>query len=360
MLKNLPSEKTIFTDEKTGREVWQMTSGNAVNHGCYQEVEAFSADNRYVIYASNRTGSFQLYRMDLESGEQAQLSDVKSFNNISMAFDRDGKNIYCSAGWHLFDVDLATGETRTVIDFREKLPNPPWGLPLTLSSCGSLTAVVYQSAESEWRLAIVGLETGEFNDVYSRNEMFLHAQICPGDSNLITVVPHLDRQSEHSEPSEIRARNWIIDAKSGTARPFLCAPVGQRATHEYWDHTGDRLYFHTKTDVPGRLPATISSIDRTGGDLRIVHKNETRKLGHSQIDRRSEFIISDVQRDPPNELSRIDVKTGEREILCWPNTTNIADQTVHTHPCISPNGAYCSFTSDRLGSSDLYIFPLNR
>ena len=87
----LPSEKQIYSDEKTGRTVWQMTGRPGSegerhkNVGCYQEAEAFTDDERYVIFSSDRTSSFQLYRAELDSGELARLSDVAEFNPISFA-----------------------------------------------------------------------------------------------------------------------------------------------------------------------------------------------------------------------------------------------------------------------------------
>jgi hypothetical protein len=63
----------------TGKTVWQMTQGDAVNCSCYQEVEAFTVDEQYVIFSCNRTGDFQLYRANLETGGLGQLSDVDEY-----------------------------------------------------------------------------------------------------------------------------------------------------------------------------------------------------------------------------------------------------------------------------------------
>ena len=119
------------------------------------------------------------------------------------------------------------------------------------------------------------------------------------------------------------------------------------------------MYFHRKTR-PGTLPVTIASINREGEDLQEHYGSDDRRLGHSSIDRNSSFIISDVQCDGDNELHLVDLATGKGEVLCWPNTSNIQDQTVHAHPSISQLGNYVDFTSDKLGSSNLYVFPLKQ
>jgi len=359
VLKTQPSEKKIYTDDKTGREVWQMTQGEPKNVSCYQEVEAFTDDERYVVFSSNRTGDYQLYRAELESGELAQLSNVPELRSISFGMAGNGREALYTAGWRVYAVDVATGEDRMVVDLEGKIPSKPSGAPVALSGDGDRCVVAYAVGEDETSLTIVMVETGEYHEVIRWKGHLSHAQICPGDKNLITFDPGPDTQNDMTLPMEKRARTWMGNAETGETWPFLIMPYGFRATHEYWDYTGDRIYFHKKS-VPGWTPTTISSIRRDGGDWQDHYESQDRKLGHSSIDRESRFIISDVQSSEENEIHRVDLTTGKGEVLCWPNTSPIQDQTIHVHPSISAQGNYVDFTSDRCGSSDLYVFPLNR
>jgi hypothetical protein len=357
MLKRLPSEKQVLTDEKTGKMVWRMTSGTPKSVSCYQEVEAFTSDERYVIFSSDRTGAFQLYQAELESGEIAQLSDVTDFRKISFGIARNGHEAIYTAGWRVYAVDVCTGEDRVLIDFEGKLPSKPSDAPPALSGTGDRVVVSCDSKYQSTMLAFISIATGEYQEIFEWQGKLNHAQICPGDSNLVTFDPGPDTQDDMSLPLEKRARTWILDVEKGEARPFLTMPYGFRATHEYWDFTGDRLYFHKKS-VPGWTPATICSINRNGEDCQDHFGSPDRKLGHSSINRESTFIISDVQATKENELWLIDLKTGKSEILCWPNTSPVQDQTIHVHPSISPSGNFVDFTSDSYGSSDLFVFPL--
>ena len=359
MLKRLPSEKQVLKDDKTGKTVWQMTKGLPKSVSCYQEVEAFTGDEKYVIFSSDRTGAFQLYRAELESGELAQLSDVPEFRAISFGIARNGREALYTAGWRVYAVDVHTGEDRVVIDFEGKIPSKPSGAPVALSGTGDRVVVAYDSGRETTMLAFGFVETGEFHEIHEWPGKLSHAQICPGDANLVTFDPGPDTQNDMSLPMEKRARTWILDVEKGEARPFLITPYGSRATHEYWDFGGDRLYFHKKS-VPGWTPTTISSINRNGEDWQDHFESKDRQLGHSSIDRKSAFIISDVQCKGDNEIWRVDLKTGKGEVLCWPSTIAVQDQTIHVHPSISPPGNYVDFTSDRCGSSDLYVFPLNQ
>jgi len=357
VLKILPSEKQVTTDDKTGKTVWQMTQGDAVDCSCYQEVEAFTADEQYVIFSSNRIGNFQLYRANLETGELGQLSDVDEYRPISFGMSRNGCEALYTAGWRVCAVDVHTGEDCVVIDFEGKTPSQPSGSPVALSGDGDRVVVAYDTGKETTMLAFGFIESGEFKEIYEWHGKLSHAQICPGDSNLVTFDPGPDTQNDMSLPMEERARTWILDVAKGEARQFLTMPYGFRATHEYWDFAGDRLYFHRKT-VPGTVPVMIASINREGEDWQDHYGSNNRCLGHSSIDRTNSFIVSDVQCDGDNELHLIDLETSKGMVLCWPNTSNIQDQTIHVHPSISQSGNYVDFTSDRCGISDLYVFPL--
>ena len=359
MLELLPLEKSNTVDDRTGRTVWQMTHGEPKSVSCYQEVEAFTDDERYVVFSSDRSGAFQLYRAELDSGEIGQLSDVKDFKSISFGMARNGIDVVFTAGWRVYAVNVETGEDRVLLDFEGKTPSQPSGAPVALSGSGDRVVVATSLNETRTVLSIGMLETGEFHDVCVWDGKLSHAQICPGDENLITFDPGPDTQNDMSLSLEERARTWVCDATTGDTRPFLMMPTGSRATHEYWDRGGDRLYFHRKS-VPGWVPTAISSIARDGSDWQDHHESVDRKLGHSSIDRSGSFIVSDVQASEENEIYRIDVATGERDLLCWPNTSTIQDQTIHVHPSISAKGNYVDFTSDRKGSSDLYIYPMNQ
>lgn len=361
MLKLLKSEKTVYTDQKTGNDVWKMTAGSATDVSCYPEAEAFTDDERFLVFISNRTGTFQLYRADVASGELAQLSDVEGFNAESFAMAPNGQEALFTAGWHVHAIDVDRGEERRVIDFEEKVPAPPAGGTVALSSSGNRMVFVGRPSNVAPILFMANLETGDVQELYRLEPgKITHPQICPSDPNLVTFDPAPDLQNDMTLPPDKRSRTWRLNVETGEAEPFLTAPIGFRATHEYWDRVGERLYFHVKK-TPGSRPTRICSMNREGDDVRIHVENPTRKLGHSSIDRTASFIVSDVQTKDENELYHIDLATGEATILCWPNSDgDVKDQTHHVHPSISARGSYVDFTSDRAGTPDLYVYPLGQ
>lgn len=354
VVATLPPEKRVYRDERTGREVWQMTSGEAPSLTSYMEAEGLTEDERYAVFASNRTGRFEVYRVEVDSGEIAQLSDIPGLRGESpVAMARNGRDVIYIDGWRLFATDVATGDTRIVADLEGKIPNPMPEVTRSFSGTGDRCVITYEREDGKNSLGIVFMKTGEFHEVFRWTGRLSHPQLCPGDPNLITFCPLPDTQNDMSLPMKQRARSWICNVATGRARPFLIMPYGFRATHEYWDYPGDRMYFHKKSK-PGWTPTTISSISRTGEDWQDHFESQDRKLGHSSIDRTSTFIVSDVQQRGDNELYRIDLKTGASEILCWPNSS----PDTHVHPSISAHGGYVYFSSDRTGVAHVYLCPL--
>ncbi len=165
IVKMLRSEKTVYQDRKTGNEVWRMTQGNGENLGCYMTVEAITRDERYAVFSSNRTGSFQLYRVELESGELAQLSDVPQYNGHSLGMAPNGREAYYVAGSRIYATDVAAGDTRLVVDFEGKIPGPLAAFPFAMSRDGDQCLAQYYSEPDSAHLVMALVKTGEFHAV---------------------------------------------------------------------------------------------------------------------------------------------------------------------------------------------------
>ena len=53
----------VFTDPETGRTIRQLTHGPANNYPLYYFIPSITADNRFLILHSERTGWVQLFRL---------------------------------------------------------------------------------------------------------------------------------------------------------------------------------------------------------------------------------------------------------------------------------------------------------
>ncbi|MEQ1768717.1 MAG: hypothetical protein ABL879_02675 [Devosia sp.] len=70
-----PAEWTSEIDPLTGRQLTRLTDGLSNSYALYYFVPSVTPDGRYLVFHSERSGSVQLYRLDLGSGEIGQLTD---------------------------------------------------------------------------------------------------------------------------------------------------------------------------------------------------------------------------------------------------------------------------------------------
>lgn len=364
----IPCRRTPAAAER-GFTVWKITDWDDCQ--CvlgYLTFRLFSHDGRYLFFASDRTGTFQLYRLDLEREEAVQITGpggaaelagrpVEGQWRDSNVHPVRDEYAYCTDR-RLMLADVRTLRARVLAECP-----PEWaGLDATpqFSGDGRLFATVYKRPDGRRGVAV-----GEVGDRPAKlTSVHLGA---PGDNvgylisspteRFILSICTLDRdyQNEPDLPPEKRARAWRLDPATGAVRPYVLTPPGFRATHQYFG-PGGRCYFHRKT-VGTWTPTWVDSIDLDGGDLRTHYGSPDRKLGHSCVTPDGRWMVIDVQEPQRNELIRVDLKTGESRIVCWPNSTVSGQnsQASHVHPSSDFQGRQVAFQSDAAGKCALFM-----
>lgn len=350
------AEMTKFTDEKTGLEVWQITSHDSISEAFYFYAPSFTADDKYLIFRSTRSGRMEIHRSDLATGEIIQLTDE---DVSSASIHPDGRSMIYIADWKFFRMDMYTLQKEMVMDFSGKINAEPRFRP-TMTNDGRFT-LVYTRQNDTIRLYRVNLETQDILKVMEQSGVnFSHQLINPADPNLITYAPLPDTQNDMTLPMEKRPRARLINVEKGTDEPFLITPYGFRATHDSWSPVGDRYFFFEKS-VPGWVPAAIGSIDKNGGDYQKHYVHDTIKLGHGAASQDGQWFISDGQEPFDNPLILINLRDGKSKTLCWPNASIRADLgNIHVHPNFSSSGNYVIYTSDapKTGTHQVFVVPI--
>jgi oligogalacturonide lyase len=372
-LQTLYNQRTIFHDERTGREVWKMTSWDDCHClASYMYYQSFSGDEQYLVFTSNRSGRYEIYRLEIESGETVQLtdyagSDVPEVFMVALNFHPNGRELFYDDGRSLWAVEIAS------LERREVMRRPPQWRPDENGPHFSLDGrqVFFSFRDEDERVGFAAVEAsgGTPQDFYRWPEsgasdsqtLATHLQIAPTPTHTLTFAPWPDYQNDPNETREHRARTWKLTVGSNRAEPFLVMPPGFRATHEHWGRTAagePRLFFHKKT-VPTWTPASLASIALDGGDFQ-EHYISDRKLGHSCLSPDGSTLVSDVQDPSGNELIVVDMASGADEVLCWPDSSVQSDvlQIGHVHPSFSPSGDKLLYTSDKSGYAAVFLLPL--
>ena len=140
-------------------------------------------------------------------------------------------------------------------------------------------------------------------------------------------------------------------AGKSTLMNFLCAQAQK---------FNCRMFFFDKNWREWK-PAIIGSVNRDGGDWRAHFTSYTLNLGHGRSSSDGEFFIADCQKKHDSPLILIDLRTGANQILCWPDASNDGGHpaSAHVHPSFSPKGNFITYTSDRSGTPQVYVLPVN-
>ncbi len=352
-----------YPSPETGREIWQISSDTAPAVSCYFERQAFTSDEKYVVYASRSSGVWRLNRMDLETGVvRAITPEGRQVMDDDYTVMPDGQRVCYLDGWKLYATHVERLEEEVLFDYSGLLPDQPLYTG-SFTNDGIYTLVYVRGDKTGGPLTAIyrtNLKTGEISVMHEQpGGKITHPLLNPANPNVISYVPGPDSQNDMSLPMDQRARSWKVDLDLGTDQQFLTVPYGYRATHESWSKDGERFFFFRKTR-PGWSPVAICSQDKSGGDFRVHYESDRIRLGHGAASRDGRWFVSDSQEPEKNELVLVNLESGEAEILCWPNSSVSGghDARAHVHPSFSPKGNYVCFTSDYTGVSQVYVVPV--
>jgi oligogalacturonide lyase len=105
-----PSEQRRYPDPATELEVFRLTDPA---HSAYLPRHGASKRNNFLLYASDRTGTWQAFRLDLKSGESRQLTEAEPISPATLTLLPDDRGfLYCAAD--TLHLALLNGHTREI------------------------------------------------------------------------------------------------------------------------------------------------------------------------------------------------------------------------------------------------------
>lgn len=331
--------------------VRQITDGPAISHPSYFLQSSFYPGGRSMFFTSYRSGSAQVWKASLETGEQIQLTHGAPIHPFSPALHPDGETLIVTRGGGLWAGDRRIFEfTDTELGECSISPDGEW-----------LTAAFKQGRQS-------GLVTGRFDGSNWRAIPFPRTVIHP--------------QFHPLEPE------WIEFAGDPAPRMHRVRRDGSglECLHQ---HGNDEFIVHeTFLRNSGDIVFTVwpRLLCRMDWTTRHISTIAACNAWHIAPDKRGERILCDTNH-PDEGLQIIDVATGARRKLCeslssnqgtqWRKSTyalaedfasaknnlswmeNAADtvygpQYTHPHPSWSYEEDQIAFASDRTGITQVY------
>ena len=382
--KTWPSEIRRFADEKTGRTITQLTStGNNVH--LYFTENSFDLHRDEIVFLSDRASGedkaphedprYNLFRMDLGSGEVVQLTD-EAQGVHSVTKTPDSRLIVYAVAQTIKALDTDTGETTTVYeesgDHRVGAPSISANRHY-IAFCRNEKVDVSRGPNytgfkesfyhiKDGRITLAYLDGSGWFDVFKDTHWLSHFQFCPNDPTLATFC--------HEGPWHLVAqRIWLLDFVSREAKPCFRQNEEDSVGHEFWTQDGyvffdDRGPGHDGTITSSRTQAVATDVavkestmipfvglaDRNGKVVRRIDLPYYCNHYHANPD--NTILVG----DDVDDLVLIDISGEEStiEVLCN-HKTSWHTQSAHCHPTWSWDGSRILYASDVDGRVNIYL-----
>lgn len=403
------AEKTEFIDPHTGSQVIQWTNSQYQDQHLYFTTPSVTADNKYLILISDRTGSPNLFFIDRASGKIKQISyanellrsyvypqgKVSGFSKVSPVLDADRSMVYWIQDSSVWCYDLSLHQSPTEI---ATLPDEWWTAYTCLSPDGRYLCVpctdprAFSSEDLTQhhqlrnvpnrminkslvtRLYVIDIETGDKKILTEIPFWVTHVQYEPSGTGKILFNSEGSVGSGGNRNFPYWGRLWGVDAQGNWQRLFA-QKQGERINHENWISDGSGILFHGVEALAKRkiIRNILFRILRKAGLVSINKIQETYShyieartwdshlLWRHSIDVPVNHAISAeknsfVYDNRHGHITYCERKTNNQldtKVLCWHGST-MSHQDSHPHPTPTPSKKSVIFSSDARGSVNVY------
>jgi oligogalacturonide lyase len=379
-------------DERTGRTIRQLTShGNNVH--LYFTENAFTAGGNTIIFTSDRASGqecapheeplYNIFRMDLGTGETTQLSD-EPLGVGSVTKTPDSTMVVYITGRQVRALDTTTGETRTIYE-----ESGPFALGAPSIAVNRRYAAFCRNEQVEvprgpnyagfrdsfyaikdGRVTVAYLDGSGAYDAWRDTHWLGHFQFCPDDPTIGSFC--------HEGPWHlVTQRIWLLDFVSQTVKPCFRQNARDSIGHEFWTQNGllffdDRGPGHDGTITSHRTQAVATEVAVKAHEIDDGHEPFRPFVGLADRDGRvlrridMPYYCNHYHANPDNtllvgddvdDLVLVDISGEEArlELLVSNHGTSWHTQSSHCHPTWSWDGSRILYASDRGGRVHLYL-----
>ncbi len=389
------SEKAVFTDPQTGRRVIRWTASDAKDQHLYFTSPSVTADDRWIVFLTERTGHPNLAVIDRRSGGIRMLTNNTSGLLRSYVYATGGETGLSKASPCL---DAAHGVIYYIanqavwrLDLPDGRPQELWPLPQTdgaawwsafnhVSPDGHTLCVpltdprAFAEADTHThqhdqmrdvprtmreaglvsRLYAIDTTTGIASVLAEVPVWVTHVQFDPAGTGRIVFNSegHGRDQGRYGNP-----RIWVIEP-GGRPRPLFDQSPAEYVSccHENWTPDGRGIVYHGERWLPEGGGVGFVAVRDFEGHVLFDASLPKMRYGHATPmppDGRR-VVIDGVDRCV-SLLTATEAGGWRLEHLCRHDTDrSMRDQDAHAHPLVTTRGTSIIFTSDRENSCNVY------
>ena len=337
----IPTEASVWPSPETGAVVRQMTNRPTNTTHMHYESTSISADSEWLIAASQRPDTgWDLYACRLDGSDLTRVNSEAPSSGAG--FTPDGKHLLYFEGSDLRRMCLADGADE-VISHMEGLTTSTERRGVR-SYDGKYYITTLASVDDRTHLHLVrwNMATGEA-DTLAEGIGIGHLNANPGGPELSFHHATLDGNGvRQAVPKTVHC-----DTLEGLRFEEFRQKVSPLTAHSFWLGKTNLRQATRQWPVHGLIVA-----DPSTGEFETVAEGPY--FWHSGASYDGKWIVADTHF-PDRGLWLVNVGTRKSERLCYAFASQGHDQMTHPHPNLSDDGRYAVYTSDRTGTSQVYL-----
>ena len=269
----IPPEKVEIADPLTGRPMFRLTDPAILHHLPHYHHHFIARNNSFLLVASERSGTRQIYRLNLPDGNMLQLTGGPDVHSYSAAMDVRRRNLFYLQQHSLKQAAPRGGRERTL--YRSPLGWRPTG-HLSVSDDGKFAALVEikpgqqtDSFEEQFerrprcRIQVVDVDKKSDWTAVEEDHWLAHPQFRPGTRDLLYA---------HEGPwGQVDGRLRFSSLDGKYKRNLRPRQGEEEIGHEFWSRNGAEICYAYYPDASGR-EAEIRCVDPKTGQERIVSR----------------------------------------------------------------------------------------
>lgn len=328
----LPSEATRYADPATEFPVLRLTDPKHTSWLPASYARSISRRSQFLLYSSDRSGSFQLYRMDLKTGQSRQLAEARTLDTASPNIMPDERNCCFIADGVISQVNFANLRKRELCQISDEFS--PSGLCVTED--GQYAIFVETKAEVS-RLRLLNIPKRTVTTVVESHQSVSGSQPRPKRAGILYTLANRElhvvnfdgaqNQRLHAAAGGLGPAFWSAD---GRTVDYLSYPEQRNLLHSIREYTPDTNDDH--------LISTTTQFVAFGGNADS-----------------SVFVGASGSKASPYVL--LLVRTVKRELTL---AEHKASDPVKVAPVFAPNSQSVFFQTDRHGNWAIYSMSVER
>ena len=328
--KTIPSEAFRYPDPATEFQVTRLTDPKSTSWLPAFYNRAVSRKGSFLLYASDR--GFQLYRMDLKTGQSRQLTEVQTLDTGSPALLQDEKSCCYVADGNIVQSNLSGGRSRVVYSLSQGFEAGGF----CVNDDGQYATLVEKKPGAS-RLKLISIPRGTASTVLESSDDITHAQPRPHRAGILYTLANRELHVVNFDG----AQNQRLRTEPGGLGPALWSADGR--TVDYLNFPTDRKQLYNIREY-----TPDANEDRfLAGTTQFV-----------QLDRNADssvFVGASGSKASPYVL--LLVRAVKRELtLC----EHKASDPLLVGPRFSPNSQRVFFQTDRHGKWAIYTMSVER